>query len=69
VYDQNNTLLPISAADVTVHGAEECKGTLDLLFNGKFKVSGKLFYFMSEKLFHSYYQHLFIETKLKLCLY
>ncbi|XP_060552512.1 katanin-interacting protein-like isoform X2 [Ruditapes philippinarum] len=39
VYDQNNTLLPISAADVTVHGAEECKGTLDLLFNGKFKTN------------------------------
>ncbi|XP_045212183.2 katanin-interacting protein-like isoform X2 [Mercenaria mercenaria] len=39
VYDQNNTLIPVSAADVTVHGAEECKGSLDLLFNGKFKTN------------------------------
>lgn len=38
VYDQSSNLLPVSAADVTVHGAEECKGTVDLLFNGKYKV-------------------------------
>lgn len=45
VFDQNNTLIPISAADVSVYGAEDCKGTIDLLFNGKFKVAFYLFFF------------------------
>ena len=38
LFDGNHSLLQISPSDVTVFGAEECKGTIDLLFNGKFKV-------------------------------
>ena len=38
LYDGSNSLLQIAPSDVTVFGAEECKGTVDLLFNGKFKV-------------------------------
>lgn len=38
VYDQTGCLIPISGDDVSVHGAEDCRGTVDILFNGKFKV-------------------------------
>ncbi|XP_052774680.1 katanin-interacting protein-like isoform X2 [Mya arenaria] len=37
VYDQHGNLVHVSGDDVSVHGAEECRGTVDVLFNGKFK--------------------------------
>ena len=39
LYDGNHSLLQVAPSDVTVFGAEECKGTIDVLFNGKFKVT------------------------------
>ena len=39
LFDGNHSLLQVASSDVTVFGAEECKGTIDVLFNGKFKVT------------------------------
>lgn len=39
LFDGNNALLQIAPIDVTVYGAEECRGSIDVLFNGKCKVS------------------------------
>ena len=39
LFDGNHSLLQVAPSDVTVFGAEECKGTIDVLFNGKFKVT------------------------------
>ena len=38
LFDDHNTLIPIDPSDVKVYGAEECRGTVDVLFNGKCKV-------------------------------
>ncbi|XP_052267310.1 katanin-interacting protein-like isoform X2 [Dreissena polymorpha] len=37
VYDQRGDLVAVSGDDVSVHGAEDCQGSVDVLFNGKFK--------------------------------
>ncbi|KAL4239441.1 hypothetical protein ACF0H5_000256 [Mactra antiquata] len=39
IYDQSNHLLSITGDDVSIHGAEECQGSVDTLFNGKFKTN------------------------------
>ena len=39
LFDDHNSLVQVDPSDVTVYGAEDCRGTIDLLFNGKCKVS------------------------------
>ena len=38
LFDGAGTLIPVSPNDVSVHGAEDCKEHVSVLFNGKFKV-------------------------------
>jgi len=38
VFDDRGEQVPVTGDDVSVHGAEDCRGGIDVLFNGKFKV-------------------------------
>ena len=39
VFDQSGVLVPVKPSDVSVHGARGQTGKVDVLFNGKSKVS------------------------------
>lgn len=41
-YDMDRQLIPVRKEEVTVHGAGEQQGSIDVLFNGKTKVNSQL---------------------------
>ena len=41
-FDKNRKLIPVSSSNVVVHGAKENRNLVDVIFNGKGKVSTEL---------------------------